>query len=364
MASPGLFRRLLYKEDEKKMIDQRPDLRSMAPDELEKIMEELGQPKFRAAQLFRWLSQGARTEEMTDLPLQLRQQLSGRFRLSPPRLERRLDSVDGTVKLLWRLFDGESVETVLMKYDYGNTVCISTQVGCAMGCAFCASTKGGFVRDLEAGEMLDQVIFTSKETGAEINHIVLMGIGEPLSNFDNVLRFLRLVNDPGGRGLGMRRISLSTCGIVERIDKLADYNIQLTLSVSLHSVDEDVRKALMPVARRYDLESLRRACARYFDITGRRITYEYAMIDGINDSDEAARELARWIKSAEGGHVNLITLNDVPESGLRPSPQKRVRAFVKALEREGVKATVRRRLGADIDAACGQLRIKTAQKGS
>ncbi len=340
--------------------DNRPNLRSMSLAELGNAMVELGQPKYRAAQLFKWLSMGTPLESMSNLPGDLRRKLSERYRLFEPQMVQRQDSSDGTVKLLWKLHDGECIESVAMQYEYGCTVCVSSQVGCAMGCAFCASTKGGLVRDLEAGEILDQVIFTSKQTAQEVSHVVLMGIGEPLSNFENVIRFLQLINDPAGRGLGLRRITLSTCGLVDGIDKLAEYNVQLTLSVSLHSADDQIRKSLMPIAKIYDLESLRAACARYFERTGRRISYEYALIDGVNDTPQAARQLAQWVMSAKGGHVNLISLNNVEQSPLRPSGVKQVRAFEKLLEREGVTATVRRKLGTDIDAACGQLRAKGA----
>jgi len=342
-------------------MDMLPNLRQLDKQQLEQLMKELGQPRFRAGQIFKWLGQGAVYDGMTNIPAALREKLAKRYRLYRPSVLNRQDSADGTVKLLWQLCDGNSVESVLMRYEYGCTVCISTQVGCAMGCAFCASTKGGFIRNLDAGEILEQVIFTGLETGTRISHIVLMGIGEPLMNYDNVIRFLELVNDPEGVGIGMRKISLSTCGLADGIDKLAELNVQLTLSVSLHCAVQEVRRNIMPVANKYDLPRLQKACRDYFKITGRRISYEYAMISGVNDSDRDAEILAAWVKAAGGGHVNMIRLNSIAESPLKPSPENRVRAFQKVLTDRGVTATVRRRLGADIDAACGQLRRKREQ---
>ena len=263
--------------------------------------------------------------------------------------------LDGTIKYLWELSDGNCIETVLMQYHHGNTVCISSQVGCRMGCAFCASTIAGKVRDLRPSEMLDQVLFTQLDSGREISNIVLMGIGEPLDNMDNVLRFLELVNSPHGLNIGMRHISLSTCGVVPGIDALAEKQLQLTLSVSLHAPDSETRSRIMPVNRAYDVEELFAACHRYFRKTGRRISFEYAMIDGVNDHDWQAELIARKLKGMPG-HVNLIPLNDVVESPYKPS--KRVGAFQQKLESLGVNATVRRSLGGDIDASCGQLRRK------
>lgn len=327
----------------------------MTPEELAAWFKELGQPAFRAKQVFRWLTEGAESfDEMTDLPKDLREKLSKDCRLFAPQIERRqVSKIDGTVKYLWRLWDGNCVETVLMRYHHGNTVCVSCQAGCNMGCVFCASTLGGKVRDLTAGEILDQIIFTQKDSGEKVSNIVMMGIGEPLDNFDNVLRFLTLVNRPDGLNIGMRHISLSTCGLVKRIDKLASLGLQLTLSVSLHAPDDETRSRLMPVNRSVGVETLMETCRRYFEATGRRISYEYAMIDGVNDSDEQADRLAALLKG-QPAHVNLIPLNDIDESPLKPS--RRVREFQQRLERHGVTATVRRKLGGDIDASCGQLR--------
>lgn len=333
------------------------DLKSMNLEEMTGLMKTLGEPGFRAKQVFRWLHRGAVSfEEMTDLSKPLREKLSQACFITAPKVERKqVSQVDGTVKYLWRLGDGNCVETVLMRYHHGNTVCISSQVGCRMGCAFCASTIGGKVRDLTPAEMLDQVLFTQLDSGEEISNIVLMGIGEPLDNFDTVIRFLELVNHPDGLNIGMRHISLSTCGLVERIDKLAELRLQLTLSVSLHAPDDETRSRIMPVNKSVGVEKLFACCRKYFETTGRRISYEYAMIDGVNDSDWQADLLAKHLKGTPG-HVNLIPLNEVAESPLRPS--RRVREFQKRLEEQGVTVTVRRKLGGDIDASCGQLRRK------
>lgn len=335
-----------------------PDLTSMTPEELEAFLQELDQPKFRAEQLFRWLHQeGVRDyAQMTNLPKALREALQRRCPLWEPAAERKqVSALDGTVKYLWRLSDGNCVESVLMRYHHGNTVCVSCQAGCRMGCAFCASTLSGKARDLTPGEILDQVLFTGKDAGAEISNIVMMGIGEPLDNFDNVLRFLELVNHPKGLNIGMRHISLSTCGLVKEIDKLALLGLQLTLSVSLHAPDDETRTRLMPVNKSVGVPRLMESCRNYFEKTGRRISYEYAVIDGVNDSDAQADLLAELLRG-QPGHVNLIPLNNVAESTLKPS--RRVKEFQKRLEGQGVTVTVRRRLGSDIDASCGQLRRK------
>ena len=333
------------------------DIRSMTQEELSAWLKERGEPAFRAKQLFRWVHRGAKTfGEMTDLSKSLREKLAGECSLVRPEVARRqVSALDGTIKYLWRLEDGNCIETVLMRYHHGNTVCISSQVGCRMGCAFCASTLGGKVRDLTPGEMLDQVLFTQLDSGLPVSNIVLMGIGEPLDNLDHVLRFLELVNHPDGLNIGMRHISLSTCGLADKIDLLAQRRLQLTLSVSLHAPDDETRSRIMPVNRSVGVEKLFAACRRYFEKTGRRISYEYAMIDGVNDADWQADLLARHLKGTPG-HVNLIPLNHVEESPLKPS--RRVAAFQKRLESHGITATVRRKLGGDIDASCGQLRRK------
>ena len=334
-------------------------LKSMTLPELSQLFKEMGQPAFRAKQVYTWLHKGVRSyDEMTNLPKSLRDALEKDYPILPPQVVRRQESQrDGTVKYLWQLSDGNCVETVLMRYHYGNTVCISTEVGCRMGCAFCASTLGGLVRRLEPFEMLDQVLFTQVDSGLPISHIVLMGIGEPLDNFENVMRFLELVNSPEGMNISMRHISLSTCGLVPKIDELAKRNLQLTLSVSLHAPNDGVRDKIMPVNKAYPSQELIDACRRYYAATSRRISFEYAMIQGVNDSRENAKELLRRMKGLPC-HFNLIPLNHVEESPLKPSTREAVAAFQKTLVDGGIPATVRRTLGGDIDASCGQLRRK------
>ena len=338
------------------------DIRSMTLDELTAALKEMGEPAFRGRQVFTWLHRGVRSfDEMSDLSKPLREKLAGMCRLSGLNAVRRqISQADGTVKYLWELQDGNCIETVLMRYRHGNTVCISSQVGCRMGCAFCASTLGGKIRDLTPGEMAEQVIFTQADSGVPVSNIVLMGIGEPMDNLDNVLRFLELVNHPQGLNIGMRHISLSTCGVIPGIRRLAELELQLTLSVSLHAPDSETRSRIMPVNRAYDVEELFGACREYFHRTGRRISFEYAMIDGVNDRDWQAGMIVKKLRGMPG-HVNLIPLNDVAESPLKPS--RRVRQFQQRLERQGITATVRRSLGGDIDASCGQLRRKAMEKG-
>ena len=335
------------------------NLKNLTLPELAETIKALGQPPFRAKQVYSWLHKGVRSyEEMTNLPKNLRDRLGSGYSLQAPTVVRRQESrKDGTIKYLWQLSDGNCVETVLMRYHYGNTVCISTEVGCRMGCAFCASTLGGLVRRLEPFEMLDQVLFTQVDSGLPISHIVLMGIGEPLDNFDNVMRFLELVNSAEGMNISMRHISLSTCGLVPKIDELAKRNLQLTLSVSLHAPNDGIRDTIMPVNKLYPSQELIDACRRYYEATSRRISFEYAMIGGVNDSRENAKELIRRMKGLPC-HFNLIPLNHVEESPLKPSTREAVAAFQKTLEDGGIPATVRRTLGGDIDASCGQLRRK------
>ncbi len=334
-------------------------IKSMTLPELQQTLKELGQPAFRAKQVFTWLHRGVTGyNEMTDLPKALREALSGAFPICAPEVVRKQESArDGTIKYLWKLSDCNCVETVLMRYHYGNTVCISTEVGCRMGCAFCASTLGGLVRRLEPYEMLDQVLFTQVDSGLPISHIVLMGIGEPLDNFDHVMRFLELVNDPLGMNISMRHISLSTCGLVPKIRELAEKKLQLTLSVSLHAPSDEIRNTIMPVNKAYPTQELLDACRDYYKATGRRISFEYAMINGVNDTEEAARLLLKRLKGLPA-HFNLIPLNHVEESPLKPSTRQAVARFQALLEEGGVRATVRRTLGGDIDASCGQLRRK------
>ena len=341
------------------------NLKSLTQTELAEVFKNMGQPAFRAGQAYEWLQKGIYSyDEMTNVPRNLRTLLEEQYPLCPPKVVRRQESKkDGTIKYLWELSDGNCVETVLMRYHYGNTVCISTEVGCRMGCAFCASTIGGLVRRLEPYEMLDEVLFTQVDSGLPISHIVLMGIGEPLDNFDNVMRFLELVNSPEGMNISMRHISLSTCGLVPKIDELAKRKLQLTLSVSLHAPNDDIRNTIMPVNRAYPSGELLDACRRYYAATSRRISFEYAMIDGVNDSVEHARELLKRLKGLPA-HFNLIPLNHVEESPLKPSTRAAVAAFQKTLEEGGVTATVRRTLGGDIDASCGQLRRKYTRENT
>jgi len=335
------------------------NLKSMTLPELTAALKELGQPAFRGKQVYTWLHKGVRSyEEMTNLPKALRDTLAEKYPINPPEVVRKQESKkDGTIKYLWKLADGNCVETVLMRYNYGNTVCISTEVGCAMGCAFCASTIGGLVRRLEPYEMLDEVLFTQVDSGLPISRIVLMGIGEPLDNFDNVMRFLELVNSEEGMNISMRHISLSTCGLVPKIDKLAEKKLQISLAISLHGPNNEIRSRVMPVNKAYPIEELLDACCRYYNATSRRIHFEYAMIDGVNDREEHAKELLRRLKGLPA-HFNLIPLNHVEESPLKPSSRAAVARFQKILEDGGITATVRRTLGSDIDASCGQLRRK------
>lgn len=331
----------------------------MALAELQDAFAALGEPKFRAKQVFAWLHRGAVSfEAMTNLSKPLRETLDSLYFINKPTVARKqISRLDGTIKYLWRLRDGNCVESVVMQYHHGNTVCISSEVGCPMGCKFCASTIGGLVRRLEPSELLDQVLFSQLDSGLAISNIVLMGIGEPLDNFDNVMRFLELVNSPDGMNIGMRHISLSTCGLVDKIEQLAERDLQLTLSVSLHSPDDESRSKIMPVNRRWPVDTLLSACRDYFAKTGRRISFEYTMIDGVSDSPEQAQLLAKKL-AGMGAHVNMIPLNNVTESGLHTSSRQAIRRFQTILEENGVTATLRRTLGSDIDASCGQLRRK------
>ncbi len=335
------------------------NLKSMTVPEIGTLLKEMGQPAFRAKQIYTWLHKGVRSyDEMTNLPKALREILAEKYPINAPTVVRKQESQrDGTIKYLWQLSDGNCVETVLMRYNYGNTVCISTEVGCRMGCAFCASTLGGLVRRLEPFEMVDQVLFTQLDSGLPISRIVLMGIGEPLDNMENVLRFLELINSEDGMNISMRHISLSTCGLVPKIDELAQHKLQISLAISLHGPNNEIRDKIMPVNRAYPIEVLLEACRRYYAATSRRIHFEYAMIDGVNDSEENAKELLRRLKGLPA-HFNLIPLNHVEESPLKPSSKAAVARFQKILEDGGITATVRRTLGGDIDASCGQLRRK------
>ena len=335
------------------------DIKSLLFPELSDKIKNMDQPAYRAGQIFKWLHSGVTSfSEMTNMSKALREKLDRHFYITSPEIiTKQVSKRDGTVKYLWRLEDDNAVESVVMRYRHGNSICISTQVGCRMGCRFCASTIGGLVRNLRPSEMLDQVLFSQIDCGERISNIVLMGIGEPLDNYENVTRFLNLVTDERGLNIGMRHISVSTCGLVEKVDKLGEDKLQFTLSVSLHAPDDETRSSLMPVNKAYGVDTLLAACRRYFDKTGRRISFEYAMINGINDTPHHARLLARKLKNT-GSHLNLILLNNVEESGFKPSTPEDLKVFVKILKENGINVTIRRRLGGDIDASCGQLRKK------
>ena len=335
------------------------NIQSMTLPEVTAAIKELGQPAFRGKQVYTWLHKGVGSyDEMTNLSKALREQLAEKYPIYVPKVVRKQESKkDGTIKYLWQLADGNCVETVLMRYHYGNTVCISTEVGCAMGCAFCASTIGGLVRRLEPYEMLNEVLYTQIDSGLPVSRVVLMGIGEPLDNFDNVMRFLELVNSQDGMNISMRHISLSTCGLIPKIDELANRKMQISLAISLHGPNDEIRNRIMPVNKAYPIESLLECCRRYYAATSRRIHFEYAMIDGVNDREQDAKELLRRLKGLPA-HFNLIPLNHVEESPLKPSSKAAVARFQQILEEGGITATVRRTLGSDIDASCGQLRRK------
>ncbi len=326
------------------------------------VREELGEPAFRGKQIYSWIHEKRvfDFDRMTNLPAALRETLSQRAKLPAVTTRKRLESkLDDTVKFLFELPDRLCVEGVLMRYHHGLSLCISTEVGCAMGCTFCASTLGGLVRRLTPAEMLGEVYEAERQAGEPISSLVLMGIGEPLDNFDNVLDFLTILSSKEGRNLSLRHVSLSTCGLCDRIDELADLGLGLTLSVSLHAADDKTRSEIMPVNRRYPLEELMRSCRRYFSKTGRRISYEYALIAGVNDTPAHAERLAKLL-AGQNCHVNLIPVNPVKERGTRRPDAGSVRRFAALLEKLGQNATVRRELGSDIAAACGQLRRSEA----
>jgi len=339
------------------------DIKSMLPGELEDYFISIGEQKFRAEQVFSALHKGILTfSEIKTISADLREKLDNEFYISSLKLiEKQVSKTDNTSKYLWQLGDGETVECAVMVYKHGTTLCISTQVGCKMGCIFCASSALGLKRNLTASEMLDQIIFTQqdltplKQGGQRIKNIVLMGVGEPLDNFDNVIRFIKIINDQSGIKIGARHITVSTCGMIENIDKLTMYDVQLTLAISLHAPDDDTRTYLMPVNRKGDVKALFDAGKRYFNKTGRRVTYEYAVIENINDSSDQAVSLSNFIKESHG-HLNLILLNDIKNSKLKPGSIKSVYRFRDILTKNGVNCTIRRSLGTDIEAACGQLR--------
>lgn len=334
------------------------DLLSLSLAELENYIVSIGEPKFRAKQIFGWLMKGRDLDGMNNVPRALTEKLKGDAFVSSVKLEEKRVSSDGTQKFLFSLYDGERIESVLMKYERGYTVCISTEAGCPMGCAFCASTLGGLSRRLLPGEMLSQVMYAQAEAGEKLSGIVLMGIGEPLDNYDNVLKFLRLVGSSDGLNIGYRHISLSTCGLVDKIYRLAEEDLPITLSISLHASDNETRSALMPVNKKWCIEELLVACRDYFAKTGRRISFEYTLAAGKNDTEKDARALSAILKKYCGDmplHVNLIPVNATGR-GFSPSDRANVNRFAEVLEKNHIVATVRRHLGGDINASCGQLR--------
>lgn len=347
------------------MAETKPktQLLDMKLEELEAFIQGLGQPKFRAKQIFTWLHKQRVTsvDEMTNLPQKLRDQLNEACTVTTMREVTRQESVDGTIKWLWELYDGSTIETVLMRHDYGNSVCVSTQVGCRMGCTFCASTLGGLVRNLSGGEVVEQLLniqrFLDANEQGRVSSVVLMGSGEPLENYDASMKFVDIINDPNGLMIGARHITVSTSGLVPAIRRLADEKRQITLAISLHATRDEIRSALMPINRKWGIDELLDACKYYFKETGRRISFEYALVGGKNDDIDHARELAGLLGHMDC-HVNLIPVNYVPERNYTRTPKDQIRAFVNELNRLGVNATVRREKGHDIAAACGQLRAE------
>ena len=341
------------------------DVKSMNFTELSAALSEMGLPSYRTKQIYSWIHQKCALDydEMTNLPLSLRERLKEDLTLKKCTIERKqVSAEDGTVKYLFGFGGNEYAESVLMKYKYGYTICVSTQIGCKMGCSFCASTLGGYVRSLLPSEILGQIYTAQRDENIRISHIVLMGMGEPLDNFDNVMRFIELVTDEKGLNLSMRNISLSTCGVVPKIEELMKKKLQLTLSISLHAADSGLRSKIMPINKKYDVDELLAVCRRYAAETSRRISFEYSMLAGVNDSDECARLLASKLRGMLC-HVNLIPVNEVEESPFKPSSPERIERFTEILAGSGITATVRRKLGSDIEASCGQLRRKMNKKG-
>ena len=339
------------------------DLKSKTPEQLREWASKCGYPKFRADQIFAWMHRGVRNfEEMTDLPKSMIAGLKETAQISFVNVEKKFVSrLDGTVKYLYRLNDGNFIESVVMNYHHGYTICVSSQVGCRMGCTFCQSTRGGKIRDLAPAEILDQILYASHDMGITISNIVMMGIGEPLDNFENVNQFLRIVNHPKGICIGYRHISVSTCGLTEGIAHLAEQNYPITLSVSLHAPFDELRSKMMPINKKYSIAGLLEACWAYQKVTGRRISFEYTLVEGVNDSAECANELVRLLHG-KLCHINLIPVNKIKDGKYSPSDKKAVLAFQNILTQKGLNATVRRTLGADISASCGQLRSKRMEK--
>ncbi|HHW48182.1 MAG TPA: 23S rRNA (adenine(2503)-C(2))-methyltransferase RlmN [Clostridiaceae bacterium] len=343
-------------------MEQKINLLDMTIEEISKHLEDYGVEKYRAKQVFQWIHKGIGSfDEMTNIPMDLRQKLKDKFYIGRLEIQDKLVSrIDGTVKYLFKLIDGNIIESVLMKYKHGYSACISSQVGCKMGCKFCASTGAGFIRNLSSGEIVGQILAMQKDQGIRIGNIVIMGIGEPLDNYDNVIKFLKIVNNKDGLNVGYRHISVSTCGLVPGILRLSEENLPVTLSISLHAPDDETREQLMPVNKRYSIDKLIEACKIYTEVTKRRITFEYAVIAGVNDSKNDARKLAHRIKGLLC-HVNLIPVNTVEGTDFRQSDRQSIERFKKVLEEHGIETTIRRELGSDINAACGQLRRKVIE---
>ena len=341
---------------------------SYTPDELKEVMVSVGEPAYRAKQIFTQLHKGTLLDEMTNVGKGTKEKLHALLDCTLPRVKRKLVSqLDGTIKYLFELSDGNCIESVVMKYEHGYTICVSSQVGCRMGCKFCASTVAGRVRDLEAGEILGQLISAQRDLNIRISNIVMMGIGEPLDNYDNVVKFLNIVNLPDGVNIGYRHISLSTCGVVPKIYELAELNLPITLSISLHATDDNIRTEIMPVNKAWGVDKLLDACRDYYKSTERRISFEYTLIAGKNDTKQNALHLANTLNAKLRSrtetmpiHVNLIPVNEVTESGFKSSDKDAVKRFAAVLESRGIRATVRRTLGSDINASCGQLRREDA----
>ena len=340
------------------------DIKSMYLDELECLMKELGEPKFRAGQIFAWLQTGINNfDEMTNIPSKLREKLQEDYYIVTANIKKRLESnIDDTVKYLYELHDGELVETVLMKYKHGYSICVSTQVGCRMGCSFCASGLNGLKRSLTASEILAQITSTQKDRNVRISNVVLMGMGEPMDNLPNVIRFLKLVSDEKGLNIGLRHISVSTSGVVSGIYRLMEEKLPVTLSISLHAPNDEIRSSMMPINKKWCVAELIKACKDYIDVTGRRISFEYAVVSGVNDSDANAKELAGLLRGMLC-HLNLIPVNPVKENSYKKPDRSKVEHFCKLMNSLGINTTIRRTLGSDIDASCGQLRGKAIDKG-
>lgn len=339
-------------------------LPDMNVDELKEFLQDMGQQKFRAKQIFSWIARGAVDfDEMTDLSRQLRQELKHYALVSGLKIRKKLvSSLDETIKYLLELNDGNIIESVLMKYNYGYTACISSQIGCKMGCSFCASTIAGFKRNLTGGEILEQILAIQRDSGVKVGNVVIMGIGEPFDNYDNVLKFLRLAHDPDGLNIGYRHMTVSTCGLVSGIQRFSLENIQVNLAISLHAPNDEIRQRIMPIGKKYCIDKIIGVCKIYTEKTKRRVTFEYALIEGVNDSPNNAIELASRLRGLLC-HVNLIPINQVQGISYRQSGRRHTDEFAALLTRRGIETTIRRELGSDINAACGQLRRREMDKG-